>query len=202
MKNYIVGGSIALFMAGFLGAFYFVLFPNSKTTMNVVDDNVSSQQNNKNMNIMEIQDIEIDKEKSEKNETEDTFKAKLFYHNNKKDPNIEECNVNDFLEVELPMTQMNAQGLVDYLLNFKPNDDDLISSFPSGATKPMGDLKIEELRMENGILYLSVDDPDYFTSGGSCWVGILSTQITETLNQLENIQEVRFEGVQDYVFQP
>jgi len=66
---------------------------------------------------------------------------------------------------------------------------------------PLAGLELENSKLENGVLTLTFKDPNNKTVGGSCRVGVLWAQISETAKQFPDVSEVKF-APQDQLFQP
>ncbi len=65
---------------------------------------------------------------------------------------------------------------------------------------PGRELQFLGARLEGGVLFLKFSDPSGFTSGGSCRVNLLRTQIEKTALQFEMVESVVFEP--ESIFQP
>lgn len=65
---------------------------------------------------------------------------------------------------------------------------------------PLEGVTLEAVELQNGLLTLTFNDPNFRTSGGSCRVGILWFQIDETAKQFSEVKEVRF--LPEELFQP
>lgn len=125
---------------------------------------------------------------------------KLYYYNQNLDPNLETCTVNDFVEVPINSNAYNLQGVLDTLMNYQA-EGELKTQFPGGYSKSNSNLKLTVKNINDGVATIEVLDPDYFTSGGSCYSALLSSQIKETAMQLPDVESVVFTG-EDYIFQP
>jgi spore germination protein GerM len=125
---------------------------------------------------------------------------KLYYYNQTLDPNSETCAVNDYLEISIDSNESNLQGVLDTLMNYQA-EGELKTQFPSGFSKSSSNLKLTVKDIQDGVATIEVLDPDYFTSGGSCYSALLSSQIRETAIQLPDVESVVFTG-EDYIFQP
>jgi hypothetical protein len=65
---------------------------------------------------------------------------------------------------------------------------------------PLNDFALESVGIEDGILVLTFEDPANETTGGSCRVSILRSQIEKTALQFEEVQEVVI--MPETIFQP
>lgn len=65
---------------------------------------------------------------------------------------------------------------------------------------PLAGVTLESLSITNGIATVTMNDPNFQTSGGSCKVGILSTSIEKTIMQFDGITKVIFSP--ESLFQP
>jgi hypothetical protein len=116
--------------------------------------------------------------------------VKLYYHNNELDPEGLQCQVNDYTEVEVALVDYNLQSILDLIR------EDFVET-----VKPFDNFELNVLEIENGVAKIEVIDPDNYSNGGSCWVGILSSQIKQTALQLPEVTEVEFIG-DESIFQP
>jgi len=113
--------------------------------------------------------------------------VKLYYHDAKLDPNFESCDVNNYLEKSIPLTQSPIKDTLNALIKsdiFEQNDEFVLKSI---------NLK------SDGTLVLEFPFIGGFTTGGSCRVGILTSQIEQTAKQFASVKTVVFTPA---VFQP
>lgn len=96
------------------------------------------------------------------------------------------CESVDYTEVNLPKSVTPLTDSINYL----------ISQF-----KDSKGFKLISATISNGIATLTFDDPNFFTSGGSCKSMELSSQIEKTALQFPTVKKVKFIGP-EYLFQP
>lgn len=65
---------------------------------------------------------------------------------------------------------------------------------------PLEGFNLVKTELKDGVLTLTFEDPNNKTSGGSCRVNILWSQIAKTAKQFPQVQEVRF--LPEELFQP
>lgn len=143
--------------------------------------------------------------KFKKSGTASTAKRKiyLYYYNIIKDKEIADyipCSPDAVLPVEreIPFTIAPIQDAIKLLLEGKLADGEKNAGFSTEF--PLSGLKLSEANLKNGILTLKFDDPENKTSGGSCRVGLLWSQIEKTAKQFPEVKEVKF--LPEYLFQP
>jgi putative hemolysin len=124
--------------------------------------------------------------------------VKLYYYNPKLDK--DECSKKGLVSVErmIPITQTLIQDTIKLLLSGKLTKEEQVQGI--SAEYPLEGLLLEEASLKNGILTLKFNDPNYKTSGGSCRVGILWSQIEATAKQFSEVKEVYY--LPEEVFQP
>lgn len=98
----------------------------------------------------------------------------------------ESCESVDFIEVDIPKSVTPLKDSLNYLISHLNN--------PNG-------FKLVSAVIKDSVATLTFDDPNFFTSGGSCWSGILSSQIEKTALQFSSIKSVKFVGP-EHLFQP
>lgn len=129
--------------------------------------------------------------------------VKLYYYDRKKDSDAsgnERCLPSGLSVVErsIPVTETPIQDTIRLLLKGEITAAEKARGISSEY--PLPGLVLNGAVLENGVLTLTFSDPQYKTSGGSCRVGILSAQVTETAKQFSTVKEVRFKP--NEVFQP
>jgi len=99
---------------------------------------------------------------------------------------------------QIPVTQTPIQDTVRLLLQGGLTDQER----SGGVTTefPLSGLSLEGSTLNDGVLTLEFADPDSRTSGGSCRVGILRSQIEATAAQFPEVDSVRF--LPEELFQP
>ena len=65
---------------------------------------------------------------------------------------------------------------------------------------PLPGFELGDLKLDNGVLTLSFNDPQNKSVGGSCRVGILWFQIEATVKQFPEVKSVKF--MPEEIFQP
>lgn len=116
-----------------------------------------------------------------------TLKVKLYYHDIKLDPNLDNCLANNYIEKEIPKT-------------VTPVKDALNALIASDVFEKDARFKLESLNLKSDeTLVLTFPFIGGFTTGGSCRVGILTSQIEKTALQFPEVKRVVFEPE---VFQP
>lgn len=129
--------------------------------------------------------------------------VKLYYYDRNKDSDAsgnERCLPSGLSVVErsIPVTETPIQDTIRLLLKGEITAAEKARGISSEY--PLPGLVLNGAVLENGVLTLTFSDPQYKTSGGSCRVGILSAQVTETAKQFSTVKEVRFKP--NEVFQP
>ncbi|MEX0931209.1 MAG: Gmad2 immunoglobulin-like domain-containing protein [Candidatus Paceibacterota bacterium] len=129
--------------------------------------------------------------------------VELYYYNPELDTDSSGnvmCSSDGLVAVtrDIPITQTPIQDTVRLLLEGKLTQ----SEEAEGITTeyPLDGVALEGASLENGVLTLSFTDPNNKTGGGSCRVGILWSQISETAKQFDEVSEVRF--TPEELFQP
>jgi putative hemolysin len=124
--------------------------------------------------------------------------VKLYYYNSELDK--DECSKKGLVSVErmIPITQTLIQDTIKLLLSGKLTKEEQAQGI--STEYPLEGLSLEETSLKNGILTLKFNDPNYKTSGGSCRVGILWSQIEATAKQFPEVKEVYY--LPEEVFQP
>ena len=130
-------------------------------------------------------------------------KIKLYYYNIIKDKEIADyilCSPDAVmpLEREMPVTITPIQDAVILLLEGKLVESEKSAGFSTEF--PLSGFKLSTANLKNDILTLKFDDPENKTSGGSCRVGLLWSQIEKTAKQFPEVKEVKF--LPEYLFQP
>jgi len=119
-------------------------------------------------------------------EAESEQTVKLYYHDSNLDPETLDCQANNYLEKSLPPTKTPIKDTINLLIDsgmlFNPPEFKLLSS-----------------NLKEGILYLEFPWIPSYTTGGSCHIGILTSQIIDTAIQFSEVEKVTFKPD---VFQP
>jgi hypothetical protein len=123
------------------------------------------------------------------NETEafvETMTVKVFFSNTKLDPEMQFCNKTYPINRIIPKTTGVARAAVEALLkgiSKAEEDAGYVDQINAGV-------KIQSLSIKNGIAYIDFNQALQEKVGGSCKVGAISSQITETLKQFSTIKSV------------
>lgn len=118
---------------------------------------------------------------------------KLYFDNPKLDPENTNCAANDFITASIPKTTTPLKASIDKLIS-QLFTKDLNNKSPKN-------FKLNSAVIKNGVATLNFSDPDYYSTGGSCWSGIITDMITKTAMQFPTVKSVKFSGP-DYLFQP
>jgi hypothetical protein len=114
--------------------------------------------------------------------------VQLYYYNQKLDK--EGCNSDYVLPVErqIPLTNTPIQDTIKLLIKGEITDTERSQGFTSEF--PHAGFVLNGANLVNGILTLDFPEVNGFTVGGSCRVGILSSQITKTAKQFAEVKQV------------
>jgi hypothetical protein len=99
------------------------------------------------------------------------------------------CSSTTYKEVDIPKSSTPLKDSLEYLIN----------SF-SGQDKVEG-FRLVSAVIKNNTAIITLEDPNFFTSGGSCLQGINRSQFEKTALQFPTVKKVEFIGP-DYLFQP
>jgi hypothetical protein len=130
-----------------------------------------------------------------------TIQVDLYYFNqNRADQIGDPCNPAAVRAVsrEIPITQTPIQDTIRLLIQGKLAQEEEQRGFSTNF--PGEGFELTGANLEDGALTLAFDDPNNFTSGGSCRVGILKAQIERTAQQFTEVDEIRFQP--ETLFQP
>lgn len=128
---------------------------------------------------------------------------KLYYYNFELDRDKEGnllCSRQGLVAVErkIPITINPIKDAINLLLKGDLTEEEIGQGI--STEYPLAGFSLKNAVLNNGILTLAFDDPNFKTSGGSCRVGILWFQIEATAKQFEEVKEVRF--YPEELFQP
>jgi spore germination protein GerM len=125
--------------------------------------------------------------------------VKLFYHNEKADKDVT-CNEEYVLplEVDLPNPATPIKSSIELLLSRGLTAEEKAAGFNSEF--PNEGFKLLSANLSSGTLTLLFSEVPGFTSGGSCRVGILRSQIMKTAKQFPEVKEVIIQP--ESIFQP
>lgn len=136
-------------------------------------------------------------------EGKNRMKIKLYYYNVIKDKEIADyipCSSDAVLPVEreIPTTRTPIQDTIKLLIEGKLTEQEKAAGFLTQFPHP--EFRLLGADLKDGVLTLQFTEVPGFTVGGSCRVGLLSTQIGKTAKQFPEVKEVRFEP--ESLFQP
>ncbi|MDD5547371.1 MAG: GerMN domain-containing protein [Candidatus Pacebacteria bacterium] len=128
-----------------------------------------------------------------------TVKVKLYFNNNKLDPEIS-CNKVFPAEREIIKTQALARAAVEELLK-GPSQTEIEQGF---STIINYGVKIQSLVIENNIARIDFNETLDNPGGGSCRVSAIRAQITQTLKQFSSVKDViiSINGETETILQP
>lgn len=134
-----------------------------------------------------------------------TIKVKLYYKNYTNDPESINCAADTFVYRTIPKSTTPLTDTVRLLLENKLTEQEkafgLISPFEdANYSDRLENFELESVDINNGIANLTFSDPDYFSSGGSCRVGLLTSMIDLTVKQFGSVDKVTYSPYD--VFQP
>jgi len=117
---------------------------------------------------------------------EETVLVKVFFSNIDEDPQALFCDKVYFAEREVSKTDMLARSALEELLK-GPTDLEKEGWF---FTNINPGVSIQSLNIENGKAVVDFDETLEQEVGGSCRIFAIRAQITETLKQFPEVQEV------------
>ncbi len=128
-----------------------------------------------------------------------TRNIQLFYYNKVKDLETM-CGSESVLPVTrvMPISNTPIQDAIKLLLAGELQENEIEQGFQTEF--PIEGLRLLGANLKNGILTLEFEDLMNGTSGGSCRVNLLSSQIAKTAMQFPEVKEVRF--LPETIFQP
>jgi|GEM_PF-669106 len=125
-----------------------------------------------------------------------TTKVLLYYKNVNNDPKIELCEADTAIEREIPLSKSPLKDAINLLVTNQLTAEEKASGLLGYLGSDMSNKDVTKFRLKlavienNNTAVLTFDDPDYFSSGGSCAIGILSSQIEKTAKQFPGIKKV------------
>lgn len=131
---------------------------------------------------------------------ENTMVVKLFFGNRNLDPEGFSCGTTYTIERRIPKTSSPARSALEQLLEGPTNaeaEQEYFTSINSGV-------KIQSLTIEGGIAKVDFDSTIEQAVGGSCRVGAIRSQITNTLMQFSTVKSVviSIDGRTEDILQP
>lgn len=134
-------------------------------------------------------------------ETPKTREVKLYYFNQEKADQVgDPCSPEAVIPVEreISVTQTPIQDTIRLLIKGELTSEEEQEGFSTEFPHPLFELKGANL--EGQTLTLEFTEVSGFTTGGSCRVGLLATQIQKTAKQFSQVEEVVFQP--ETLFQP
>ncbi len=128
----------------------------------------------------------------------ETIKVKLYYKNTKTDPEMLNCEADTFVYRTIPKTAKVLTDTLNALITNKLTAEEkafgLSNPFEDPAyTDRLDNFSIKSVSVNSaGVATVTLDDPDYFTSGGSCRVSNISTMFELTSKQFSTVDDVQF----------
>jgi spore germination protein GerM len=145
------------------------------------------------MDFLSDRNIFVSEEGSQKVDIE------LFYYNQTKDIDSS-CDESYVLPVSRKIERTNTpiKDSLNLLLEGELTEEEKGNGFTTEF--PNKDFKLVSANLSEGKLTLSFNEVPSFTSGGSCRVSLLATQLRKTAMQFKEVKEVVFQP--DSIFQP
>lgn len=132
-----------------------------------------------------------------------TRTVKLYYYDPALDRDASgtiQCSRNGLVAVErtIPITQTPVQNTIRLLLQGGLTDNERVRGVTTEY--PLPGVTLSGASLQNGVLTLTLSDPNDRTSGGACRAGVLWYQIEATALQFPEVRSVRF--LPESIFQP
>ncbi len=132
--------------------------------------------------------------------TNESIDVSLFYSKSG-----EECSPSNVIYSQIPKSEFTIEGIVNLLLTNKLTDGQMkegyLNEFADQGNKKMDGFKLLSAEMsETGVVTLTFEDPNFFTSSGSCRVGMMVDQIKKTVMQYPGVTDVVI--MPEDIFQP
>jgi spore germination protein GerM len=130
---------------------------------------------------------------------DDTQKVLLYYYSEAKDPDIS-CSKDGLVELErnIFVSDDIIASTIQLLLEGKLTDSEKASGILTEF--PLSGLSLISSSLNDGELTLTFSDPENKTSGGSCRVNIMWSEIEATAKQFPEVKSVKF--MPEELFQP
>ncbi|MFA6427068.1 MAG: GerMN domain-containing protein [Candidatus Magasanikbacteria bacterium] len=131
---------------------------------------------------------------------QETMTVKIFFNNDKNDPNLSDCSKVYSVERTIPKTQAVGRAALEQLfkgLSKEEAYEGFFDNIPAGV-------KIQNLTIENGVAKVDLSKELEEGVGGSCRVTAIRAQVTETLKQFPTVKEViiSIDGRTEDILQP
>jgi len=122
--------------------------------------------------------------------------VKLYYKNTNSDPKMEDCSANDPIEIQIPTSKTALKDTINFLISNRLREDQIAMGYDGYLGGSLGKKKSTNFKLKSAVIQgdtavLTFDDPDYFASGGSCAMGILTSQIEKTALQFPSVKKVQ-----------
>lgn len=134
-----------------------------------------------------------------------SLKVKLYYKNYGADPEVINCSADTFVLRTIPKTTTPLTDALQLLMVNTLSEAEKNFGLDSPFEDPVYSNRFENFKLKNvvvnnGIANLTFEDPDYFSSGGSCRIGIMKSMLELTAKQFGSVDKVTFSPYD--VFQP
>jgi len=116
---------------------------------------------------------------------EEKTNVKVFFNNSILDPEISCVNVFS-INREIEKTPTVAKAAIEELLK-GPTEAEKADGYNTSITRGV---KLNSITIQNGTAFVDFDEKLEAQTGGSCRVGAITSQITETLKQFSSVQSV------------
>jgi spore germination protein GerM len=125
--------------------------------------------------------------------------VQLYYYNSKFDK-TQGCDTNAVLPVarQIPVSQTPIQDTIRLLIKGELQTSEKSAGFTTEFPNP--GFKLVGANLKSGQLTLEFTEVPGFTSGGSCRISLLASQITKTALQFPEVKTVKF--LPEELFQP
>jgi len=125
---------------------------------------------------------------------------KVFFGNEKKNPNVMDCRLVYPVERKIAKTTSTGRAALEELLK-GPTEEEIANGY---YTSINSGVKIQKLTIVNGVAKVDFDKQLEFQVGGSCRVAAINSQIVTTLKQFSSVKEViiSIDGRTEDILQP
>ena len=117
---------------------------------------------------------------------EETMVVKVYFSNSQKDPQALHCEEVYPVERYIPKTVAVIRAALEELLK-GPNDIEIEQGCFTSINQGV---EVQSLAVEDGVAKIDLNTQLEYQVGGSCRVQAIRAQITETLKQFPEVQEV------------
>lgn len=132
----------------------------------------------------------------------ETIKIKLYYKNVKNDPEHLNCEADTFVYRTIPKTSKVLTDTLNYMLTNKLTAEEkafgLENLFEFGPDDTSYATRFEKFKIKSvsvnstGMATITLEDPEYFSSGGSCRISELSSMFELTAKQFSTVDDIQF----------